>query len=164
MANLFLVNFNSYSGYDTDDCSAYHRMANSVQMYGAGLKSDFTGHDIFFQNDLSIFGRGGDQYQALVPGYFNYMAGCTLLAANDGEQLIHEVCPNASDWPKIIGTSVLSPTGNVTVCGVPIAEWQARIPGVLANVSAAPIPASLSASAIVQMARDTLAGKAAARS
>lgn len=35
--NLFLVNFNSYSGFDTDDCSAYHHMAHNVQVYEAGL-------------------------------------------------------------------------------------------------------------------------------
>jgi hypothetical protein len=43
-------------------------MKNNVQLYGHLLKSDFSGHDIFFENTLSIFGAGSDQYQDLVPG------------------------------------------------------------------------------------------------
>ena len=175
--------FNSFSSYDTDDCSAYHHMTNSVQVrwgaaarmpgaslrantrpsltpkvYGHGLKSDFSGHDIVFENDLSIWGDGGDQYQPLVHGYYNGMHNSTLLAKSEGDVLISHVCPDAVDWPIITDTTVLSPAGNVTVCARSVASWQAQIPGVLARVVTGPLPAALTAEAIVQMARDTLAG------
>ena len=133
-------------------------MENSVQLYGHQIKSDFSGHDIVFSNDLSIFGAGGDQYQPLVPGFFNTVRGCTLLAAADGEALMAHVCPNASDWPRVTDTRVLSPTGAVTVCGGSFEAWRARVPGVLGNVSSAPIPGGLTAEGVVQMARDTLSG------
>ncbi len=158
--NLFLANFNSFSGFDTDDCSAYHHMSHNVQVYGAGLKSDYSGHDVVFDDDLSIFGNGGNQYQPLVPGYFNDMHRCTLLAQSEGSKLMSNVCPNATDWPNITDTVVLSPAGLVTICGLSVTEWLALVPGVLSNVTVGAIPASLTAEAIVQMARDTLAGAA----
>jgi len=73
---------------------------------------------------------------------------------------VREVCPNATDWPRIDNTVVLSPAGNVTVCGKSVAEWQALVPGTLANVSTGALPASLTAETIVKMARETLAGAA----
>ena len=128
-------------------------------MYGHGLKSDYSGHDVVFDNDLSIWGQGGDQYQPLVRGYLNGMHNSTLLAAGEGSVLISHVCPDAPDWPSITDTVVLSPAGNVTVCSRTIASWQAQLPGVLERVTTGPLPATLTAEAIVQAARDTLAGR-----
>ena len=97
------------------------------------------------------------RYQHLVKGYFNYMSNTTILAATDGDVLFTQPCPNASDWPKVAGVAVLSPTGNVTVCGKPVATWQSDVPGVLVNVTTAALPAGMTAEDIVQMARDTIA-------
>lgn len=77
---------------------------------------------------------------------------------------MREVCPNATDWPHIDNTTVLSPAGNITVCGKSVAEWQTLVPGTLSNVTTGALPASLTAEAIVQMARDTLAGTTRGRS
>jgi hypothetical protein len=187
VGNLFIANFNSFSGFDTDDCSAYHTMRNNVQLYGHFLKSDFSGHDVAFENGLSIFGAGSDQYQALVPGYFNCEYGasaeprapnraptkgtprtapltttdmdrCTLLATSE-EAVVSHVCPNASDFVKISNSRVFTPAGNATICGVTLPEWQRRVPGVLPNVTAVSLPAAaLTAEDIVNLARATLAG------
>lgn len=89
--NLFVANFNSFSGFDTDDCSAYHTMRNNVQLYGHFLKSDYSGHTVLFENGLSIFGDGSDQYQDLIPGYFNYIQNCTLIASSEGDIIISHV-------------------------------------------------------------------------
>ena len=139
-----------------------------------------------FENGLSIFGAGSDQYQGLVPGYFNEISRCTLIASSEGEVLIshvvglrplvlhrstsrgcrssplpahHAQCPNASDFVVISDTRVLTPAGNATVCGETLQYWQAKVPGALKNTTAAAIPASLTAEAIVEMARATLAGQ-----
>jgi hypothetical protein len=155
--NLFLVNFNSFNAFDTDDASAYHRMTKNVQIYGHTLKSDYSGHDIFFAGDLAVWSATGDQYQPLVKGYINGMSGFTLLSMKDGDVLMSpHVCPNATDWPNITDTIVYSPTGNVTICGASIASWQTQFPGVLSNVTAAAIPETLTAQQIVNMARATL--------
>ena len=50
--NILLANYNSFSGFDTDDCSAWHHMKSNVQVYGHGLKSDFSGHDVHFEDNL----------------------------------------------------------------------------------------------------------------
>ena len=157
--NLMIANFNSFSSFDTDDCSAYHLMRSNVQLYGHSLKSDFSGHDVVFRNHLSIFGAGGNQYQPLIKGYFNTMSNCTLLAANDGNVLMDNVCPNATDFPRITNTTVLTPTGSVQLCGQSVSYWQKAVPGVLQGVVAAPIPDTLTAEDIVSMARDTLAAE-----
>ena len=158
-SNIFFVNFNSFNAFDTDDASAYHRMARNVQVYGHTIKSDYSGHDIFFQDHLGVWAADGDQYQPLIKGYLNGMEGYTLLAAKDGDVLMSShVCPNATDWPNITNTRILSPTGNVTVCGLSIAHWQSLIPGVLSNVTGTPIPDTLTAQQIVDMARKTLKG------
>jgi hypothetical protein len=158
--NLNLVNYNSVSAFDTDDGSAYHLMENNVQLYGSGLKSDFTGHDITYENTLSVWGRSGDQYQALVPGYFNAVRGQTQLAAAEGESIFSHVCPDASDWPRITDSAFFSPLGNVTICQRSVPDWQAAVPGVLRNDSTAPFPAGLTAEGIVDLARATLAAPA----
>lgn len=71
---------------------------------------------------------------------------------------VRHVCPNVSDWPSITDTVVLSPQGDVTVCGLSVAAWQAAVPGCLRNVTTGPLPATLSSADIVAMARATLAG------
>ena len=155
--NLLIANFNSFSSFDTDDCSAYHVMNSNVQLYGHSLKSDFSGHDVAFSNHLSIFGEGGNQYQPLIRGYFNTMRNCTLLASHDGGVLLENCCPNATDFPRITDTTVLSPTGAVTLCGESVGYWQGAVPGVLQGVVAAAIPDTLTAGDILRLARDTLA-------
>lgn len=52
---------------------------------------------------------------------------------------------------------MLSPAGNATLCGQSLTYWQKNAPGVLQNVTAGAIPADLTAEAIVDMARATLA-------
>jgi hypothetical protein len=85
------------------------------------------------------------------------MSGCQLLAAQETDVLFsHYTCPNASDWPKVTDTMVWSPQGNVTLCGDSIPYWQATVPGVLRNVTVAPIPADLTAQDVLAMAKATL--------
>jgi len=159
--NVLFANFNSFSGFDTDDCSAYHLMRNNVQVYGHGLKSDFSGHDVFFDNFLAVWGAGSDQYQPLVAGFENGMTRSTLLAASEGEVVMSHICPNATQWPAVNDTAIFTPLGAATICGQSIPFWQAAVPGVLAGVTARPFPADWTAAAIVEMARETLAGRGA---
>jgi hypothetical protein len=133
-------------------------MRNNVQIYGHGLKSDFSGHDVLFDNFFAVWGGVGDQYQALKSGFQNGMTSSTLLSSVEGDVVMQHICPNETQWPVVTDTAVFSPLGNATICGWSVAAWQASVPGVLANVSAAPIPADWTAARIVQMARDTLAG------
>ena len=68
----------------------------------------------------------------------------------------HYTCPNASDFPKVTDTLVWSPEGKVTLCGQTIPYWQAAVPGVLRNVTVAPIPAGLTPQDVLDMAKATL--------
>jgi hypothetical protein len=133
-------------------------MSNNVQLFGAGLKSDFSGHDIVYASSLSIWGDAADQYQALIPGYFNTVRNHTLIARKEGDLIFQHVCPNASDWPHVTSSSYFSPAGNITICGKTVEAWQAEVPGVLANVTARPIDPALTAEAIVGLARAVLQG------
>jgi hypothetical protein len=183
--NLFLSNYNSYDGFDTDDQSAYFHMKDNVLLYGHFLKSDYSGHSIEFENDLSVFGGPSNQYQAVPPSHPNSVHDSVMISATDGDILISEVrtltvlysrhsgrvypglrtlccrlirtavrqvCPNASDWPKIYNIKLYSPLLKATVCGQPLAYWRAQ--GKLPNVTEAVLPNS--SVTILGWARGTL--------
>ena len=150
--NLFLSNYNSYDGFDTDDQSAYFHMKDNVLLYGHFLKSDYSGHSIEFENDLSVFGGPSNQYQAVPPSHPNSVHDSVMISATDGDILISEVCPDASDWPRIYNMRLYSPEAKATVCGEPLAHWQAQ--GKLTNVTVAVLPNS--SATILAWARATL--------
>jgi hypothetical protein len=150
--NLLLSNFNSYNGLDTDDDSAYFHMQNNVLLYGHFLKSDYSGHSIEYDGDLGVFTGPSNQYQPVPADYPNAVHDCKMISETDGDNLISQVCPNATDWPDVQYVEVFSPSAKTTVCGQPLEAWQAQ--GKLETVTAARLPPD--AATIVAWSRATL--------
>ena len=105
-----------------------------MQIYGMSIKSDFGGHGLSISSSLFLFASAGNQYQASVPSLRNAFANSTVVAAGEGEVLIHAGCPPGRDAtmsPLLRDLAVLSPEGNATLCGAPLARW--GLPGVAAG-------------------------------
>ena len=138
--------------WGAQDNSAYLHMKDNVLLYGHFLKSDYSGHSIEFEGDLSVFGGPSNQYQAVPPAFPNSVHDSVMISKTDGDILFQEVCPNETDWPKVYNIKLYSPTAHATVCGQPLAYWQAQ--GKLANVTQATLPKS--SALILSWARQTL--------
>ena len=130
-------------------------MRKNVLLYGHMLKSDFSGHDNYWEGDLGIFVGPSNQYQPVPATHLNVEHDCTIVSATDGENLFSltaDTCANLTDFPDVYNVRVYSPSASTTVCRKSIAAWQAL--GKLRNVTAAPLPAD--AATIVGWARAKL--------
>ena len=123
---------------DTDDNTGYVSMVRNVQLYGSSLKSDFGGHSLSVGESLFLYASAGNQYQASVASLPNSLHDSIIVAAGEGEQLIHAGCPPGKDptmSPRLLNVSVLTPAGNSTLCGKPLAQWEDRLLNVTAGVA-----------------------------
>ena len=161
--NMLLSNFNSYNGIDTDDDSAYFLMRRNVLLYGHMLKSDFSGHDNYWEGDLGVFVGPSNQYQPVPPDHLNSLKDVTIVN-NPGDgtsdnlwKLVAPTCNGTTrDFPMIESVKIYSHAGKTTICGVPVASFKPPPgKGYVRNVTTG-YSAALTAAEIVRMARETL--------
>ena len=99
-----------------------------------------------------MFGGPSNQYQPVPAAFPNTVHDSVMISKTDGDILFQEVCPNQTDWPNVYNVKLYSPTAQATVCGKPIAYWQAQ--GKLTNVTLATLPQT--SAVILGWARETL--------
>lgn len=91
------------------------------------MKSDFGGHDnIHTDNVYAFIGRGFSICNQL-EGHPDTFVGNYVVQTSDGDY----GNPSCTDGPNnaltIVGNNtIFSPTGAITECGMPLAQWQAK--------------------------------------
>ena len=138
-SNFIIANYNSQEAIDNDDGSNYYKTFRNFFAYsGNGMKNDFGGHDNWhFHNIYAYVGRGFGVVPQL-PGHADYFFGNEVIMNKDGDYGLAQVC---NDIPGVVPKTVVhdnhiyTPNGNVTECGMSLAEWQAKgnDPGTTAN-------------------------------
>ena len=99
---------------------------NNVMVYADnGMKSDYGGHDNHhFSNVYAYVGSAfGTVWQ--YPGHEDYFFDNHVVVTHDGDYgEAGGMCGGDGSPPIIYNNTIFSPTGNVTVCGYPLAVWQ----------------------------------------
>ena len=129
-SNFIIANYNSQEAIDNDDGSNYYKTSGNFFAYsGNGMKNDFGGHDNWhFNNIYAYVGRGFGVVPQL-PGHADYFYGNDVIMMRDGDYGLAQVC---NDIPGVVPKTVVhdnhiyTPNGNVTECGMSLAEWQAK--------------------------------------
>ena len=129
-SNFIIANYNSQEAIDNDDGSNYYKTSGNFFAYsGNGMKNDFGGHDNWhFNNIYAYVGRGFGVVPQL-PGHADYFYGNEVIMTKDGDYALAQVC---NDIPGVVPKTVVhdnhiyTPNGNVTECGMSLAEWQAK--------------------------------------
>ena len=134
---------------DNDDGSSYYYThANFFSYGGGGLKNDFQGHDNIWRGNVIAYidqyclhnGYGGN-LDPVLEGHEQELTGNLCILNNDGEYAL-PICK--SPGKSIMANNTLySPTGALSECGVPLAQWQAggNDPGTTASAYGADLPA-----------------------
>jgi len=135
--NFIIANYNSQEGIDNDDGSCYYHTHHNVMSYsGNGMKNDFGGHDNVHHNNLYAYVGKGFGICSQLPGHEDYFYNNTVVMTADGN---YGGGACSGDAITVVhDNSIYTPHGNVTECGYPLAEWQAK--GNDPGTTAAPYP------------------------
>lgn len=160
--NFILANYHSSMAIDNDDGSAYYDTHDNVFVsassgadYGGNsLKSDFGGHSNFHHANVDLFWSSGfgicPQADGFADGYFDNF----LYLSQDGNYGSGQTCSGGAK--TIVGNNTIwSPTGAVTECGKPLADWQAE--GNDVSTKALPYPDD---AVVLNVVRETLSLRA----
>jgi hypothetical protein len=117
------LNLNAGSYYYTHD--------NFFSYGGGGLKNDFQGHDNVWEGNAVMFidqycihnGYGGPM-DPVLPGHEQVLVGNLCVVNHDQDYGLPQC--TGDDKSVMANNTVYSPTGNVTECGMPLAQWQAQ--------------------------------------
>lgn len=127
--NFVIGNYHSSEPVDNDDGSAYvetrgNVLISAVTGFGS-LKSDFGGNSNFHIGNLDLFFSSGfDIITPQIAGHEDAFADNTLWLLADGDYGSGQTC--AGDGKTAVsGNTIWSPTGSITECGLPLAQWQA---------------------------------------
>ena len=93
---------------------------------GASLKSDFGGHDNAHHHNLDVFFNQGFNIVDALPGHADAYHSNVLYMMQDGAYGTGQQCAgDATHGATIVyNNTIYSPTGAITECGMPLAEWQ----------------------------------------
>ena len=124
--NFLLGNYHAQEAVDNDDGSCFFSTHNNVLVYADnGMKSDYGGADNHhFFNVYSYVGNAfGTVWQ--MKGYEDYFYSNHVIVTHDGNYgSAGGDCGGDGSPPIIFNNSIYSPTGAVTVCNIPLKEWQ----------------------------------------
>eukprot|EP00937_MAST-01D_sp_MAST-1D-sp2_P000871 g871.t1 len=148
--NFLLANFNADFGIDNDDASAYYRAEHNFLVYGDnGLKADFGGHDNVHTGNLYAYPQIGclvDITEQL-PGHELQFFGnrCVMRLAGAAGRYAHFDCADLDSGapraaPAMHDNAVFAPDGQFSVCGLSLAQLQAR--GFEVGTTVAKLPAA----------------------
>eukprot|EP00755_Sulcionema_specki_P008788 Sspe_Gene.41907::Locus_20289_Transcript_1_1_Confidence_1.000_Length_2420::g.41907::m.41907 len=126
--NLFIANYNSQEGFDTDDGSSYYHVRSNVFVYGHnGLKSDLGGHDNQHVHNLYLYLSPTCMFtqQHILPGHEDVFANNTCVLASPQRSYAAYNCKDT--LPVIGNNTVFVPSSTpLEECGVPLTQYQAQ--------------------------------------
>ena len=114
---------NNQENVDNDDGSGYYSTHDNFLVYGkTGLKCDFGGHDNHHFDNIYTFVEtavkdGTSQLDGHEDGFYRNMVIMT------GEDVGKLVC-NSTGHTIMHHNEYFTPSGDLTECGMPLAEWQ----------------------------------------
>jgi hypothetical protein len=129
--NLMIANYGSQEAVDNDDGSGFYRTTSNVLVYGNyGQKADMAGHDNHHVENLYAYVfpvcyvdlGGGEASGAHINSHHNN----TCIQRQDSSSYVGINCKLNSSWPSFSGNKVYNPSGRTSVCGAPLAQWQAE--------------------------------------
>ena len=124
--NFMIANYDSQEAIDNDDGSCYYDTHHNVFTYsGNGMKNDFGGHDNHHHNNIYTFVGSGFGINQQLEGHEDYFFNNTLVLLSDGAYGRGQQCQGPGQT-VVHDNTVYTPTGNVTECSLPLAEWQAK--------------------------------------
>ena len=122
--NFMIANYNSQEAIDNDDGSCYYETHHNFFAYsGNGMKNDFDGHDNHHHNNIYAFVGHGYSICSQLPGHNDMFYNNTVVLQKDGDYG-HAACTDGPEKLVIHDNRIYSPTGKVTECGKPLAEYQ----------------------------------------
>eukprot|EP00117_Sycon_ciliatum_P002580 scpid36471/ scgid7744/ len=135
--NFMIANYNSQEAIDNDDGSCYFETHNNFFAYaGNGMKNDFDGHDNHHHDNIYAYIGRGFGICAQLEGHNDMFYGNTVVLKQDGDYG-HGTCSGPGKT-VVHDNKIYTPTGKVTECGKPLAEWQKE--GNDKGTTAAPYP------------------------
>ncbi|XP_065183777.1 uncharacterized protein LOC135814571 [Sycon ciliatum] len=135
--NFMIANYNSQEAIDNDDGSCYFETHNNFFAYsGNGMKNDFDGHDNHHHDNIYAYVGSGFRICAQLEGHNDMFYGNTVVLKQDGDYG-RGTCSGPGKT-VVHDNKIYTPTGKVTECGKPLAEWQKE--GNDKGTTAAPYP------------------------
>eukprot|EP01047_Picozoa_sp_COSAG01_P038117 COSAG01_NODE_3073_length_6635_cov_9.100061_5_plen_191_part_00 len=165
--NLMIANYNAQEAVDNDDGSGFYHTTHNVLVYGRyGQKADMAGHDNWHVGNLYAYvyplcyvDLGGGEVTNT--SHRDHHVNNTCIQAQDATSYVSIRCEYMPDnrtedstQPYFARNTVYNPSGKTSVCGMPLAKWQAlgNDPGTTVH---GPIPSTAS---IIALAAKTLRG------
>ena len=111
--------------------SGFYRTEDNVLVYGSyGQKADMAGHHNHHIGNIYAYVYpvcyvdlgGGEATGKNVNEHRNN----TCIQRQDYPSYVGINCKLNSSWPQLSDNRVYKPSGRTSVCGVPLAQWQAR--------------------------------------
>ena len=120
----------SQEAIDNDDGSNYYKTSGNFLAYsGNGMKNDYGGHDNWHFNNIYAYVGQGFAVVPQLPGHADYFFENTVVMTKDGDYGPAQVCgdiPGFAAKTVVHDNHIYTPNGNVTECGMSLAEWQAK--------------------------------------
>ena len=124
--NFMIANYNSIFAIDNDDGSNYYKTHHNFFAYsGGGMKNDFSGHDNHHYNNIYGYVGLGFKIVSQLPGHEDYFYSNHVIQLKDGDYGTGGACTEPGKT-VLHDNHIYTPTGNVTECGMSLAEWQAK--------------------------------------
>ena len=133
--NYVIANYNSQEAIDNDDGSSYYDTHHNVFVYsGNGMKNDFDGHDNHHHNNVYAYIGAAFRICAQRDGHVDMFYNNTVVMTRDGNYGNPECHPVGKT--VVHDNHIYTPTGNVTECGMALADYQKQggDPGTTAGV------------------------------
>ena len=129
-SNFIIANYMSQEAIDNDDGSNYYKTSGNFLAYsGNGMKNDYGGHDNWHFNNIYAYVGQGFAVVPQLPGHADYFFENTVVMTKDGDYGPAQVCgdiPGFAAKTVVHDNHIYTPNGNVTECGMSLAEWQAK--------------------------------------
>ena len=137
--NMLVANWQAQEAIDTDDGSAYLNATENFLVYGNyGQKTDFAGHDNYQSRNIYAYispvcyvDLGGGEVSSPAHRNLHSHNVCVQPVPSDATYAAFDCrnasagCPDNECRPVTGNNTVYNPTGNTSVCGMPLQEWQA---------------------------------------